>query len=242
MMLADLISNLESMDPAAVLTPGFGSGHSWRGQYDEVAFTPVESATVADMLEQAKKMVGATLHGWKGGDFWCNLATPCHVAAEGEYGGFTDSMDYWWAVNVDAKKENARLRAALAAMTEERDEAKLAAKTVADHRALVERRLGDCQAALAAAEKEAEEARDLWRHEHGVAQECMEKLTAAAAARDEALRRATRAEGRIREVAALMNVPDGGRYLNDWEAKAERFASAERQVAVPAESKKDGVP
>lgn len=38
-------------------------------------------------------------------------------------------------------------------------------------------------------------------------------------------RRAEAAEARIRELALMFGVPDGGRYLNDWIAKSEQLAS-----------------
>jgi len=40
-----------------------------------------------------------------------------------------------------------------------------------------------------------------------------------------------RAEGRIRDLAAMFGVCDGGRYLNDWKARCDRATEAERKLA-----------
>ena len=40
-----------------------------------------------------------------------------------------------------------------------------------------------------------------------------------------------RAEGRIRDLAAMFGVCDGGRYLNDWKAHCDRATEAERKLA-----------
>lgn len=40
-----------------------------------------------------------------------------------------------------------------------------------------------------------------------------------------------RAEGRIRDLAAMFGVCDGGRYLNDWKVHCDRATEAERKLA-----------
>lgn len=40
-----------------------------------------------------------------------------------------------------------------------------------------------------------------------------------------------RAEERIRDLAAMFGVCDGGRYLNDWKARCDRATEAERKLA-----------
>ena len=115
MTLRELIEMLEAMDPNMVVRPGFGPGHSWRGVYSEIAFTPLEESTVGAMLAEARKMDGAELHGWKGGTYCATLDTDCNVAADGDYGGDTDRMGVWWATNM----LNAPLRAEVERLTEE---------------------------------------------------------------------------------------------------------------------------
>jgi hypothetical protein len=128
MTLRELIAKLEALDPAERLTPGFGAGHSWRGAYEQVAFAPVESATAAEMLAHARKAVGSTLLGWKGGEYDCTLDTECNVAGHGEYGGDSDRMGIWWASNVEAS----RLRARISALTVDLDETRAALRAQND--------------------------------------------------------------------------------------------------------------
>ena len=52
----------------------------------------------------------------------------------------------------------------------------------------------------------------------------------AQAAIDAEKARANRAESRIAELATLFGVCDGGRYLNDWRARADRAAAAEARA------------
>ena len=94
MKLGDLIAYLGKKNPSDVATPGFGSGRSYRGSYDELAFAPVESSTAADMLAEAKKCVGATFAGYKGGDFTMDEFTPVNIASYGECDG-DDEITSW---------------------------------------------------------------------------------------------------------------------------------------------------
>jgi hypothetical protein len=118
MNLNELITKLATMDPNTVMRPGFGAGRSWRGSYDEIAFEPVEQATVGEMLALARAAIGTTLHGYKGGEYPCTGETECNIARWGEYGGDSDRMDVWWAANV----ETAVLRAKIDKLERERAE------------------------------------------------------------------------------------------------------------------------
>lgn len=69
MYLAELIAWLEQQDKEAVVKDGFGSPHTDRGDYHDLAFDPAETTTFGEMLEKARISVGATFMGWKGGDF-----------------------------------------------------------------------------------------------------------------------------------------------------------------------------
>lgn len=83
MELGDLIKALETVDPALAVPHGFGSPHSYRGFYDELAFEPVDNTTAGAMLEAARSAVGHTYGGWKGGEFTMKEWTDCWLAVEG---------------------------------------------------------------------------------------------------------------------------------------------------------------
>ena len=92
MKLRDVISTLEAMPPDKVLSPGFGAADSYRGYYHEIAFAPLPSATVAEMLEHARAANGATYSGYKGGEYRMDLDTNCNVAEYGWSNGGADAL------------------------------------------------------------------------------------------------------------------------------------------------------
>lgn len=83
MYLQKLIEFLEQQDPAKVVRHGFGEPMSYRGDYSELAFTPVEETTFGEMLRFARSAMGDTFTGYKGGDYTMGEFTPCWIA---EYG------------------------------------------------------------------------------------------------------------------------------------------------------------
>jgi hypothetical protein len=83
MILYALIKWLEKQDLDCVVEYGFGSPHSDRGNYYNLAFNPVKCTTFRDMLRHARSAYGSTFTGWKGGDFLMNSDTECFI---GEYG------------------------------------------------------------------------------------------------------------------------------------------------------------
>lgn len=86
MKLKNLIEWLRQQDKNAVVTDGFGSPHSDRGSYIDLAFNPVEKTTFGEMLKHAEKAVGATFEGWKGGKYTMDEYTDCHIGEYGECG------------------------------------------------------------------------------------------------------------------------------------------------------------
>lgn len=83
--LGQVIDTLAAIpDQDRVVSPAFGAPHSDRGYYRDVAFTPVESATVAEMLAHARSAVGETFQGWKGGDFTMSRSTDCWINVYGD--------------------------------------------------------------------------------------------------------------------------------------------------------------
>lgn len=86
MTLGDLIQWLEAQDADLIVKDGFGSPHSDRGSYDELAFDPMPESRIGDMLDHAKSADGATFTGWKGGDFTMGLHTSVYIGSHGTCG------------------------------------------------------------------------------------------------------------------------------------------------------------
>ena len=84
--LGEVIDELKKHDPAQVVANGFGSPHSYRGYYHELAFSPAENVTIGSMLEHAKSALNQTFTGYKGGDFTMCESTPCSIAEYGDCG------------------------------------------------------------------------------------------------------------------------------------------------------------
>ncbi len=58
--LGTLIEFLEKLPKDKRVKYGFGSPHSDRGSYDELAFDPKENVLISDMLENSKSAVNCT--------------------------------------------------------------------------------------------------------------------------------------------------------------------------------------
>lgn len=86
MTLGVLIEWLEQQDPNLVVMDGFGSPHSDRGSYDELAFDPMPEARLGDMLKYAKDALGSTFTGWKGGEYTMDEHTSVYIGEFGECG------------------------------------------------------------------------------------------------------------------------------------------------------------
>jgi len=86
MTLGELITFLKNRDPNIVSPLGFGSPHSYRGYYEQLAFEPMPNRTVAQMLSDAEYALGRTFCGYKGGDFTMKEYTPVWLANYGQCG------------------------------------------------------------------------------------------------------------------------------------------------------------
>ena len=86
MMLEDIIDTLEKENPDKVVKLGFGDPHSYRGDYSQLAFEPVENTTIGEMLSACKEARGSTYTGYKGGDYTMTGYTDCYIAKWGECG------------------------------------------------------------------------------------------------------------------------------------------------------------
>src|SRR4051812_10967667 len=83
MYLKELIETLETYDPATPVPIGFNNPHSYRGYYDQLAFEPKENTTIGAMLESAKRAMGKTYTGYKGGEYTMGEYTDCNLANYG---------------------------------------------------------------------------------------------------------------------------------------------------------------
>ena len=95
--LGILIGWLEKQDPSLIVKDGFGSPHSDRGSYDELAFTPLNEARIGEMLKHARSAIGKEFSGWKGGEYLMDEDTPVYI---GQFGTPGDSITpihfkYW---------------------------------------------------------------------------------------------------------------------------------------------------
>lgn len=86
MKLGELITTLEAVLRTAgdkTCKRGINGAHSYRGYYDELAFSLGDDVTVGEMLAVARSCVGKTFRGWKGGDFKMTEDTDCWIAEDG---------------------------------------------------------------------------------------------------------------------------------------------------------------
>lgn len=81
MNLKKLIEILETCDHTKTVQ-GFGKPHSYRGDYDELAFEPMET-TIGEMLDCANFAVGESFTGYKGGTFEMDDNTMVYLAYYG---------------------------------------------------------------------------------------------------------------------------------------------------------------
>lgn len=84
--LGDLIKWLRTQPMDMVVKDGFGTPHSDRGDYANLAFDPENTTTIKDMLLNAESAVGSVYTGWKGGDYKMYLNTPVFIGECGECG------------------------------------------------------------------------------------------------------------------------------------------------------------
>lgn len=85
MSLGDVIDTFMTLDPDMVID-GIGVGlDSYRGYYNQLAF-PKGSATVSELLEDAKNAVGDVFTGYKGGEYIMYRDTEVWVANYSETG------------------------------------------------------------------------------------------------------------------------------------------------------------
>lgn len=83
MTLGGLIDVLESMDRTVQIN--LGHPNSYRGYCSDLALEPC-NATVQDLLNECRSVMGHVLYGYKGGEFIMHQSTPVWVASWGRTG------------------------------------------------------------------------------------------------------------------------------------------------------------
>lgn len=78
--LIDILSGMEDNAQVANLC----NPHSYRGYYDDIAFTLGEGTrNASDLLYTCEKVMGRVLEGYKGGDYLMGETTPVWIANYG---------------------------------------------------------------------------------------------------------------------------------------------------------------
>lgn len=80
MNLGQLIDALEDAPQDYVAPLGFGTPHSYRGYYEDVAFSPAQNVPVCEMLAWAKYALNRKFDGYKGGVFTMHPYVDCYIA------------------------------------------------------------------------------------------------------------------------------------------------------------------
>lgn len=86
MNLGELIDTLASYPPDLELPVGLGNPHSYRGDYECVAFEPKYNISVGLSLINARSALGETFTGYKGGEYFMSEDTKCYIAEWGSTG------------------------------------------------------------------------------------------------------------------------------------------------------------
>lgn len=80
MTLGELIKYLENCPDQNYVCPlGLGEPHSWRGAYTDLAFTPTENISIAEMLDNAYYALEKEFEGYKGGTYYMDEDTEVHI-------------------------------------------------------------------------------------------------------------------------------------------------------------------
>lgn len=96
MTLKELIAILEKQDPNLFVPLGFHNPQSYRGYYEDLAFEPMRDVTVGSMLKDAKKALGSTYGGYKGGDYTMGQHTRVWIAPYGRSGEEIGKLLLWY--------------------------------------------------------------------------------------------------------------------------------------------------
>lgn len=107
--LGQVIDILKKAPQDKEVRHGFGGPHSYRGYYDCLGFIPIGHVQVKEMLYIAKRVVGRTFTGWKGGDFTMTKDTKVYLANVGSTGEPLTEKRLMKMLGLKPKKEKVEL-------------------------------------------------------------------------------------------------------------------------------------
>lgn len=92
MVLSEIIQALDAAiekDGERAVQWGFdpSSAHSWRGDYSDLSFEPMEGVSLADMRDALRNALGKTFEGYKGGDYTMRDTTYVYIDPYGDCPG-----------------------------------------------------------------------------------------------------------------------------------------------------------
>ena len=86
MTLKEFREHIESFPLNTEFKNGISAPFSWRGSYNEVAFTLfLDIATREEILDKISMAYEGLFSGWKGGEYRCGDNTPIHFEAGSGY-------------------------------------------------------------------------------------------------------------------------------------------------------------
>ena len=90
MELKEFKQHIENFPKGTLFNYGISKPFSWRGSYDEVAFSIIESEmSKEDILKNIELAYTETLYGYKGGEYRCSDYTTLNFEENG-YGDYSD--------------------------------------------------------------------------------------------------------------------------------------------------------
>lgn len=104
MTLLEFKQHIESFPEGHIFQYGISAPFSWRGSYDEVAFSLIDyERTREEILSNIDRAYSDIFEGYKGGEYRYNNDT--NVNFESDYGDYTDlSYTIQWIARIEGKE------------------------------------------------------------------------------------------------------------------------------------------
>lgn len=106
MTLSQFKEKIEAFPEGTIFKNGLSEPFSWRGSYDEVAFSIVESPmSKLDVLKNIERAYDGTFYGYKGGEYLYRDTTPVNFEKE-DYSDYSGGM---YCAKMIAKFEDSKV-------------------------------------------------------------------------------------------------------------------------------------